>query len=337
MIGVRRKGGASYPPQMRGNTALATLLDAAKGVARRRHHAVVRAAHIIDVLFASPGMDRRIRRNGIDADHLREAVAATLDAMPPVAGYRDVPIPDLCPSIVQGVRRVAPWLEHYGMVEILTALEDAPELRGAFRPYVLDESLVEQLRREAPGSDIADAMTWLLANHLDLAERLVDGGLDTDDLTTRCGRSYRDVAAEAVDAARSAGLRSVDATLLIAFFTREIAYAAGNELSVIGQALDRLVHGEPESVYVDDSALAEVVLLDDPITPATTVQSILTAHFDMSDTEAQEIVAAVDARTEAVAARTAAGRARDLALQARRTARRDGYPLRVVVRPCLPK
>lgn len=318
--------------EMAGNAAVAALIEAAKNVARRRHHVVVRAPHVLDVLFSSPGMARRVRKMGIDADHLRESAAAVLDGLPPVTGYRDGAQPELCPSVSLAVDRAAPHIAQYGTVELVSAMVDAPELRSAFRPYVLDESLVEELRRGAPGRDIADAMTWLLANNLDLAERLVDGGLDLADLTTRCGHSFRDVLPEAIDAARSAGAARVDAATLMAFLTRDIAHVAGYEPRAIGDALEELIHGPHLVEDVAEDEPAEIVFVNDPMTAFSTVQAILTAHFGMSELEAYDVALAIDAREGAVVGRASGGKARDLAELARRDARREGYPLRVVVR-----
>jgi ATP-dependent Clp protease adapter protein ClpS len=318
--------------EMAGNATIEAVRSAAQEVARRRHHPVVHAMHVLAALFAARGMARRIRRRGLDADHLATAVERALDDAPSVAGYRDAVIPKLCPSVERAFERAKPLVEMYGSEELAIALEDAPELRGAFRPYVLDESLVERLRREAPGRDIADAMTWLLAHHLDLSERLVDGGLDLADLTTRCGASYREIVPQAIDTARSTGAPAVEAAPLIAVLTREIAYAAGYELPLIGDALDLLLHGPPPDDRVSDDGPAEVVFVNDPLTPFATVQTILTTHFGMNEDAAYATTCAIDICDEAVAATTAGAPARELAAFARRAARRDGYPLRVITR-----
>lgn len=110
---------------------------------------------------------------------------------------------------------------------------------------------------------------------------------------------------------------------------------AGYELPIIGDALDRLFHGEPvRDETVADDEPADVVFVNDPMTRAMTVQAILTAHVDMSAEQAYERVMAIDAHDSAIVARVAAGPARELADLARRTARREGDPLRVVVRGC---
>jgi ATP-dependent Clp protease adapter protein ClpS len=311
---------------------LKAVLDVARDIARRRHHSVVRAPHVLAALFAAPGMDRRIRKRGFDADHLSAAVERALEDAPETGGYRDAPTPEISSAIERAFERVEKLVDAYGAVEIVRALEDAPELRGAFRPYVLDESLVVELRRSVTGMDIAHAMTWLLARHVDLAERLADGGLDVEDLTTPCGRWFSDVVPNAVNGARASGFARVEPVLLVGHLTRDIAYAAGYELYVIGDALSVLFHGPLVAELVADEAPAEVVLLNDPMTKYGTVQHVLVEHFGKSEIEAYDLTAAIDARDEVVVARLAGAPARELASLATRTARAAGCPLRVLVR-----
>lgn len=55
------------------------------------------------------------------------------------------------------------------------------------------------------------------------------------------------------------GGATIDAVLLIAFLAREIAYAAGYEPPLIGDALEQSLDGPADRGQVTDLAAAEVV------------------------------------------------------------------------------
>lgn len=319
--------------EMAGNAALSALLSAARAGARRRHHVVVRAAHVVEALFASPGMDRRIRKLGVDADHLRDAAIDMLAAIPAIVGYRDAKPPELCPSIVQAAKRAEAYVDQYGTHEIVPALVHASELRAAFLPYVIDESIVERVRQNARGSDCADALAALFDEHIDLAARLSEGGLDPEDLTTKCGRPWREIATVVVRDAREGGYARVEPATFIAHLTREVADASGYEPPEIARALDILLHGAEPVLTVADDVISEVVFVNDPLTPYDFVCGLLTDQLGYPEHVAVDLTLAIDARESAIVAEATGAEAREHAHVATTAARRAGHPLRVLVRP----
>lgn len=308
---------------------------AAVDLARRRHHAVAGAAHVLAVVFEFGGMARRVRRLGFDADHLRACIERTLDDLPEAGVYRDATPPAIDSVVDRILTRADPRVRAYGTAVLVSAFEEAPELRGALRPYVLDESVFQRVKDAAAGSDCSHALTLLLNDHFELATRLSDSVLDIEDLTKRSGIGWREILPDAVDAARREGEARLEPAVAVAYLVRAVAQAAGYEHDAIGGALDLVLHGplpSQTSEAIADDAHAELVFFNDALTTQDAVQQILVDVFGMSETEAHDTMLAIDGRDEAVVATMEGARARDVAARSRAMARSFGHPLRVIAR-----